>query len=350
MEKVEYRAVIRFLYLKGRTPTEAFDEMKEVYGEDAPSYDVVKHWHRQFKCGRTSVETAPIPGRSQSAIDDATIQQVEAAILDDRRITVRQLAHEVKISVGSVEKIIHDHLHMGKVSARWIPRLLTPFQKQERVECSQALLTMCRDNQEDFFDRLITQDETWVHHYDPETKAQSKQWKHFDSPPPKKARVQPSAGKVMLTVFWDQRGVVMMDFLAKGTTITGTYYASLLKKLRKSIKTERRGMLTRGVRLLQDNAPVHNLHVAQTEARSCGYEILAHPPYSPDLAPSDFHLFPSMKSFLKGKRFKNDESLISEVKAWLQAQPAEFYRRGLQNCIKRWEKCVSLAGAYVEKD
>ena len=104
MEQVEYRAVIRFLYLKGRTPTEAFDEMKEVYGEDAPSYDVVKHWHRQFKCGRTSVETAPIPGRSQSAIDDATIQQVEAAILDDRRITVRQLAHEVKISVGSMEK------------------------------------------------------------------------------------------------------------------------------------------------------------------------------------------------------------------------------------------------------
>ena len=189
MEQVEYRAVIRFLYLKGRTPREAFDEMKEVYGEDAPSYDVVKHWHRQFRCGRTSVETAPIPGRSQSAIDDATIQQVEAAILDDRRITVRQLAHEVKISVGSVEKIIHDHLHMGKVSARWIPRLLTPFQKQERVECSQALLTMCRDNQEDFFDRLITQDETWVHHYDPETKAQSKQWKHFDSPPPRKARV-----------------------------------------------------------------------------------------------------------------------------------------------------------------
>ena len=134
----------------------------------------------------------------------------------------------------------------------------------------------------------------------------------------------------MMTVFWDQRGVVMMDFLAKGTTINGAYYASLLKKLRNSIKTERRGMLTRGVRLLQDNAPVHNLHVAQTETRSCGYEILPHPPYSPDLAPSDFHLFPTMKLFLKGKRFSDDESLISEVKAWLQAQPAEFYSRGLQ--------------------
>ena len=60
--------------------------------------------------------------------------------------------------MGSVEKIIHDHLYMEKVSARWIPRLPTPFQKQERVESSQALLTMCRDNQEDLFDTLIIQD------------------------------------------------------------------------------------------------------------------------------------------------------------------------------------------------
>jgi histone-lysine N-methyltransferase SETMAR len=168
--------------------------MQATYGKDASSYDVVKHWNRQFKCGRVSVEAAPIPGRPQSAIDEDSIRQVEAAILEDRRITVRQLAQDVKISVGSVEKVIHDHLHMRKVSARWVPRLLTPFQKQERVTCSQALLTMCQENQEDFFDRLITQDETWVHHYDPETKAQSKQWKHHDSPPPKKARVQPSAG------------------------------------------------------------------------------------------------------------------------------------------------------------
>ncbi len=80
----------------------------------------------------------------------------------------------------------------------------------------------------------------------------------------------------MLTVFWDQCGVVMMDFLAKGTTITGTYYASLLQKLREAIKTERRGMLTKGIHLLQDNAPVHNTHVAQMNAWSCGYEILPH--------------------------------------------------------------------------
>ena len=141
-----------------------------------------------------------------------------------------------------------------------------------------------------------------------------------------------------------------MDFLAKGTTITGAYYASLLRKLRDAIKLKRRGMLTKGVRLLQDNAPVHNSHVAQTEARSCGYEILPHPPYSPDLAPSDFHLFPTLKSFLKGKRFTDDETLISEVKSCFETQNEGFYKRGLHSCIKRWEKCVTLGGSYVEKD
>ena len=62
-----------------------------------------------------------------------------------------------------------------------------------------------------------------VYHYDPETKAQSKRWKRYDSPPPKKARVQPSKGKTLLTVFWNQGGVVMVDFFANGTTITGIY-------------------------------------------------------------------------------------------------------------------------------
>ena len=60
--------------------------MKAVYGEDAPSYKVVKGWHRQFQCRRTSVKTVPILGRPQSVIDDATMQHVGAAILEEVRV------------------------------------------------------------------------------------------------------------------------------------------------------------------------------------------------------------------------------------------------------------------------
>lgn len=91
------------------------------------------------------------------------------------------------------------------------------------------------------------------------------EWKHLDSPPPKKARVQPFAGKVMLTVFQGQEGVVMTDYLAKGATITGVYYAPLLRKLREVIKIKRQGKISKGILLLQDNAPVHNSLVARSE-------------------------------------------------------------------------------------
>ncbi|XP_029651438.1 protein GVQW3-like [Octopus sinensis] len=119
----------RFLYLK-EIRFLHFDEIKEVYGDDAPSYDVIKHWNRQFKCGRTSVETAAIHGRQHPATDVNTIHKMVVATLEDHRITIRQLAQEVKISVGSVGKIIYDHLNMRKLSVRWILRMLT-VQKQE---------------------------------------------------------------------------------------------------------------------------------------------------------------------------------------------------------------------------
>ncbi|XP_052829445.1 uncharacterized protein LOC128249580 [Octopus bimaculoides] len=93
MEAVESTSVMRFLYLVGCTPKETFGEMKKVYSDDASSYDIVKYWNRQFKCGQTSVETAPFPGLPHSAIDDDTIHKVEVAILEDHRITIQWGCH-----------------------------------------------------------------------------------------------------------------------------------------------------------------------------------------------------------------------------------------------------------------
>ena len=107
IESVEYRTVMRLLYLKDSTPKEVLDEMKAVYGEDVPLYDVVKHWHGQFggqfKCGRTSVETVPFSGHPCPPLMMlGTIQQIETATLENRRVTERKLFHEVKISLRFV--------------------------------------------------------------------------------------------------------------------------------------------------------------------------------------------------------------------------------------------------------
>ena len=90
-----------------------------------------------------------------------------------------------------------------------------------------ALLKLFRSKEDDFLSRLLTVDETWVHYYEPENKAQS-QSVGPGSLKPKKFKTQPSAGKVMATVFWDAQGVIMLDILAKKSAITGAYYANLL--------------------------------------------------------------------------------------------------------------------------
>ena len=95
----------------------------------------------------------------------------------------------------------------------------------------------------------MTVDETWVHYYEPENKAQSCQWVGPGSLRPKKFKTQPSAGKVMATVFWDAKGVIMLALLPKRSTITGVYYANLLDQLRTAIPEKRRGKLSKGVLL-----------------------------------------------------------------------------------------------------
>ena len=96
------------------------------------------------------------------------------------------------------------------------------------VSVYSALLKRFRSKEDDFLSRLVTVDETWVHYYEPENKAQSRQSVGPGSPRPKKFETKPSAGKMMATVFWDAQCVIMLDFLAKKSTITGGYYANLL--------------------------------------------------------------------------------------------------------------------------
>ena len=128
---------------------------------------------------------------------------------------------------------------MTKVSARWVPKLLTAEQKRERDQTSLYNLRRFETDPDDFVARFVTMDETWIHHFQPETKLQSKQWKHPDSPAPKTAKSVPSARKVMASVFRDSRGILLIDYLEKGQTIKGRYYADLLNQLREAIKAKR---------------------------------------------------------------------------------------------------------------
>ena len=170
----------------------------------------VKFWVGEFKRGRTSLEDEARSGRPLDATDEEMCRKVRDPVYSDRRIQVEEIAQALGISYGSVSTILHDRSGMRKLTARWVQKSLSDEQMATRASVCSALLKRFR-SKDDFLLRLVTVDETWVHYYEPENKTQSHQWAGPGSTRPKKFKTQPSAGKVMATVFWDAKGVIMLD-------------------------------------------------------------------------------------------------------------------------------------------
>ena len=151
------------------------------------------------------------------------------------------------------------------------------------------------------------------------------EWRHSGSHRPQKLRVQKSAGKVLASSFWDQDGILLIDYLPKGETINTVYYSSLMVQLTDILKEKRLGKVTKGVVFLHDNSPAHRAIATQKKLAYLGSQCPDHPPYSPDLAPLDYHLFPGLKKQLKGRHFSSDAEFIAAAETWLDRQNSEVF-------------------------
>ncbi|UYV72968.1 hypothetical protein LAZ67_10001302 [Cordylochernes scorpioides] len=224
----------------------------------------------------TTSEGSPV-----TATDNAAVVAVRNAVEADRRVTIDEimirLPPGIEIRRSSIGTIMSDVLNFLKVCTRWVPRLFLENHKQQRMEAARAFLEMHQRDGDQLFSRIVTGDESWVHHSTPETKRQSMVWKKPEESAPKKAKVTISAGKVM----------AMENFK---------------------------------------------------------WEIFTHPPYSPELAPSDFHLYPALKWHLGGKHFANDDEVQAEANHWLRRQDTAWYNSGIKKLLQRYQKCLDRNG------
>jgi len=225
-------------------------------------------------------------------------------------------ADGVDISTGWVKMISCEHLLMTKLCARWVPKCLTrkwrlvvDAKNQVKIWSSCSWSGLCLWG---------ACDETWINHYDPETKKQSMQWKHASSPSPRKFKVQASAGQVMpcsgvLKVYcW--LTICLTNWQLQESTML-TYFTNCLSQLKRSQESwPSYPYICTTVHLLAG----HN--VGQAAVLECGFEEICHPLYSPDMTPSDYHLFPKLKKHLRGQRFLTDDELKYAAKEWLKRQ------------------------------
>ena len=163
-------------------------------------------------------------------------------------------------------------------------------------------------------DALVTCDESWICCYDPKTKKQSSQWKHAGSPRPKKARQSKSTHKLLMIPFFNSTGMIYMQWVPAGQTVNKEYYVEVLREFRKRFHQIRPALFQSGQwHFRQDNAPVHNSILVTDYLSKMGIRTVPHPPYSPDLAPSDFYLFPKLKENLRGCRYETIEEMKEAV-------------------------------------
>jgi len=137
--------------------------------------------------------------------------------------------------------------------------------------------------------------------------------------------VQKSTGKVLASIFWDQDGILHIDYLSKSQTINAEYYSSLLVQLKETLKGKCSGMVTKMVLFLHNNTTAHRALATQNKLAYLGFHCLDHPLCSPDLVPSDYHLFPGLKQQLKVRHFSSDAEVIAAAETWLDGQFLNFF-------------------------
>ncbi|UYV74156.1 hypothetical protein LAZ67_11002263 [Cordylochernes scorpioides] len=203
---------------------------------------------------------------------------------------------------------------------------------------------MHRRDGDQLFSCIVTGDESWVHHSTPEKNDKAWCGRSLRKVHQKGRRSQSLQAKLWLSSFGTVRVFYWLTTCPPNTTVNAAKYCEALTKLRAAIKRKHPGLLSRKVLLVHDNARPHAVRTTQTLLESFKWVIFPHPPYSLDLTPSDFHLFPALKLHLGGKHFANDDEVQAEANHWLRRQDTAWYNSGIKKLLQRYQICLDRNG------
>lgn len=337
-KNVHFRHILLFYFKKGKRAAEAHKKICNVYGDDALTERVCQKWFAKFRSGDFDVSDASRSGRP-AEIDSAVIKNT---VDKNPSQTVREIATTLNISHTSVENHLRQLGYVSRLNV-WVPHELTEANLTARISICDALLK--RQENDPFLKRLVTGDEKWIV-YDNVVRKRS--WRSSSEPPQTTSKAGLHPKKIMLSVWWDYKGIIYYELLPSDRTIDSTVYCSQLTKLNQAIRSKRPELANRkGVVFHHDNARPHTSLTTRNKLLRLGWDVLPHPPYSPDLAPSDYHLFRSLQNSLNGKNFANNEAVKTQLDQFFAGKPQTFYECGIMKLVKRWQEVIEKNGQYI---
>lgn len=339
-ESDDLRKALIFCFHLKKSAAESHRMLVEAYGDHALSEATCKRWFQRFRDNDFDVLNEE-RGRPSKKFEDAELQ---AILNEDDTLSQKQMA----VMLNVAQQTISDRLKaMGKIQkcGKWVPHELNERQMENRKNTCEILLQ--RHERKSVLNRIVTGDEKWIYFKNPKRK---KSWLNPGQPSTSTAKTDRFGKKALLCVWWDQKGVVYHELLKPGETVNTNRYRQQMINLNQALIEKRPEWARRHgkVILLHDNAPAHKAKPVQDTIKTLGWELLPHPPYSPDLAPSDYHLFSSMGHALAEQQFDSYEEVENWVSDWFASKDEHFYWRGIHKLPERWSKCVESNGQYFE--
>jgi histone-lysine N-methyltransferase SETMAR len=336
--KVHIRHCLLYEFQLGHSAAEASRNICGAIGSDAISQPQARRWFERFREEDYSLEDKSRSGRPT----EINLDELKQLIKSNPSLTSRNVASTLGCTHGAVLyqfKLLCLTPRLGE----WVPHDLTPSQLAKRVECCQHLLSLHR--QFNWLDNIITGDEKWVLYTNT---TRRHQWLQ----PGERARPTPKPGlhpkKRLLCVWWSVSGIVYWELLPEKSTITATKYCLQLMNIASEI--QKRSLQQRKIFFHHDNARPHVANVVKSKIASLGWELLPHPPYSPDLAPSDYHLFRSLTNDIRDRNFDNETDLKSYLQDFFDSKTPEFYANGIRDLPRRWRQVINSNGTYIENN
>ena len=247
----EQRVYCRIRAQLGFLPTEIHADLQKVYGNGALKYATVCKWVCCFNDGRESNENDPRVGRPVSVLTEKKVATVKTLIEKDPRYTMQEIEELSGIHSSSVLKILRERLGLRKICACLVPHLLTDEQKQSRVRLASQIIEKYDKRDPRRLEEIVTGDETWIYHFQPDSKAKNKVWVSSEGNRSVIVCRCKTSNRMLYAIFFDSKGPVLQIPVPKGSSVTGKFYReSVLTQLVDFYQKCRWRTVVSGIKLL----------------------------------------------------------------------------------------------------
>ncbi|XP_024222499.2 histone-lysine N-methyltransferase SETMAR isoform X1 [Bombus impatiens] len=337
-QKMRFRYIMYQCFKKCSTPKNTAKEICDVYGDRSITVQTVRTWFRRFRTGNFNLKDEDRSGRPSTT----DIDLIKAYLDENPKSSLREIEDALNIPRTTIHEYVTKLGYVNRYDV-WLPHHLTESNRMNRILICDLLIQ--RNKTEPFLEKLITGDESWILY---DSIARKRSWSSRDKCPPTVARPGLHPKKVLLSIWWDWKGILYYELLPEGQTINSEKYCTQLEKLKEAIITKRPEMMNkRGFVFHYDNTRPHISLAVQMKLLEFDWDVLPHPPYSPDLVPSHYYLFLPLKDFLRDRKSKSVNEVKNGLEEYFKSKPREFWKNGIMRLPERWQKVVEQKGSYI---